>query len=79
MVFVNLNGYLEKDEVISISYILYPSKFQMNQTFNKQTIKVSKELMGESSLIIFEWKSYKLHNKIQLHKTSVWQVPIWQR
>ena len=33
MVFVNLNGHLEKDKVISIPYIVYPNKFQMNQTF----------------------------------------------
>lgn len=52
MVFVNLNGHLEKGEVISIPYIIHPNKFQINQTFKhkgkkKQSIKTLKDSMGE--------------------------------
>lgn len=69
MVFVNLNGHLEKGEVISIPYIIHPNKFQINQTFKhkgkKKTVyQNTKRFHGR---ITFEWKGQKPYNKIQLH------------
>ena len=54
MVFVNVNGHLEKGKVIAIPHIIHPNKFQINQTFNhkekNQSIKTPKVSMGESLL-----------------------------